>query len=125
MGEEPDAEIPNLEHKRALCSQTGTMKADVILVPLEDGDRALALKNMGKTVIAIDLNPMSRTSLTSHISIVDDVVRAIANIVKHVEIIIEKEILKEEMKREIDEFNNEKNLQDILEIMKKRAFSQG
>lgn len=124
LGEEPDAEIPNLEHNRALCSQKGTIKADVILVPLEDGDRALALKNMGKTVIAIDLNPMSRTSLTSDVSIVDDVVRAIANIVRHVRIINEKEILQEEMIREISEFNNEKNLQDILEIIKKRAISR-
>jgi 4-phosphopantoate--beta-alanine ligase len=124
LGEEPDAEIPNLEHKRALCSQMGTMKADVILVPLEDGDRALALKNMGKTVIAIDLNPMSRTSLTSDVSIVDDVVRAIANIVNHVKIITEKVIPKEEMTRQISEFNNKRNLQDILEIMKKRAISQ-
>jgi 4-phosphopantoate--beta-alanine ligase len=124
LGEEPDAEIPNLEHKRALCTKIGTMKADVILVPLEDGDRALALKEMGKTVITIDLNPMSRTSLASHVSIVDDVVRAIANIVRHLDIIHENSISKEELEREISDFNNEKNLEDILEIMKKRAISQ-
>lgn len=124
LGEKPDCEIPDLEHKRALCTEIGTMKADVILVPLEDGDRALALKKMGKTVITIDLNPMSRTSISCHVSIVDDVVRAIANIVRHVEIIHENDIPKEDMEREISEFNNKKNLQDILEIMKKRAISK-
>ena len=33
------------------------MKADTVLVPLEDGDRTEALVKMGKTVVAIDLNP--------------------------------------------------------------------
>src|SRR5712691_2911550 len=40
----------------------GIGEADIVLVPLEDGDRAEALGKSGKKVIAIDLNPMSRTS---------------------------------------------------------------
>ena len=35
-----------------------------ILVPLEDGDRCEALVNMGKTVVVIDLNPLSRSATT-------------------------------------------------------------
>ena len=49
--------------------------ADVVLVPLEDGDRTEALKKMGKTVITFDLNPLSRTSQKADITIVDNVIR--------------------------------------------------
>lgn len=55
----------------------GIYKADVVLVPLEDGDRTEALRKMGKTVVAIDLNPLSRTSQTASITIVDNVTRAL------------------------------------------------
>ena len=50
LGEKPDAEIPGLEHARGLCTREGIFSADVILVPLEDGDRAKALLDMGKTL---------------------------------------------------------------------------
>lgn len=55
----------------------GIGDADVVLVPLEDGDRAEALRNDGKKVIAIDLNPMSRTSQAATVTIVDNVTRAV------------------------------------------------
>ena len=35
------------------------------------------LRNAGKTVITFDLNPLSRTSQTANITIVDNVTRAI------------------------------------------------
>jgi 4-phosphopantoate--beta-alanine ligase len=54
--------------------------ADVILVPLEDGDRCEALVGMGKTVIAIDLNPLSRTARRATLTIVDELTRAFPNI---------------------------------------------
>ncbi len=81
LGENPDAVIPNLEHKRALCSKEGIYSADVVLVPLEDGDRTQALRNMGKTVVTIDLNPLSRTAKTAHITIVDELTRAVKNMI--------------------------------------------
>lgn len=114
LGEQPDAEIPKLEHKRAQTTNEGTMKADVILIPLEDGDRALALKDMGKTVIAIDLNPLSRTSKASHVTIVDDVIRALPRICDHIAISREKEIDKKTIINEINTFDNNKNLKFIL-----------
>ena len=58
----PDAHLPGLDSDRALCHKAGLFSADVVLVPLEDGDRAEALRRLKKTVIAIDLNPLSRTS---------------------------------------------------------------
>jgi len=66
-----------LTHDRALCLPGGIGSADVVLVPLEDGDRCQALVNMGKTVIAIDLNPLSRTAMTATLTIVDEVTRAL------------------------------------------------
>ncbi len=77
LGAEPDARIPGLESDRALCCSAGIGDADVVLVPLEDGDRCQALRDMGKTVIAIDLNPLSRTARTASITIVDELTRAL------------------------------------------------
>jgi 4-phosphopantoate--beta-alanine ligase len=79
-GVKPTATIPGLAHDRALCDKRGIFSADVILVPLEDGDRCEALRAMGKTVIAIDLNPLSRTAKAASITIVDNVTRAIPRI---------------------------------------------
>jgi len=77
LGLDADSTIPGLAQPRALCSSRGIFGADTVLVPLEDGDRAAALVAMGKTVIAIDLNPLSRTARTATITVVDNVVRAI------------------------------------------------
>src|SRR5438477_302099 len=54
--------------------------ADVVLVPLEDGDRAEALVRMEKVVISVDLNPFSRTTRTASIPVVDELSRALLNI---------------------------------------------
>jgi len=69
-----------LSHDRAWCRREGMFAADVILVPLEDGDRCEALVGMGKTVIAIDLNPLSRTARSATLTIVDELTRALPNI---------------------------------------------
>lgn len=69
-----------LSHDRAWCRREGMFSADVIMVPLEDGDRCEALVKMGKTVIGIDLNPISRTSRRATLTIVDELTRALPNI---------------------------------------------
>jgi 4-phosphopantoate--beta-alanine ligase len=79
LGPRPDARIPGLESKRALCHREGIYSADVVLVPLEDGDRTEALVHMGKTVISIDLNPLSRTSQRASVPVVDELTRALLN----------------------------------------------
>ncbi|MDD3352001.1 MAG: phosphopantothenate/pantothenate synthetase, partial [Candidatus Methanomethylophilaceae archaeon] len=79
LGRGPDARIPGLTSDRALCTREGIFDSDVILVPIEDGDRAEALAAMGKTVISIDLNPLSRTSKTATVSISDEMNRALEN----------------------------------------------
>lgn len=84
VGEKPDATIPGLASERAKSSVAGAYGADVVLVPLEDGDRAGALAAMGKMVVTIDLNPLSRTARTAGITIVDELTRAIPALTQHV-----------------------------------------
>jgi 4-phosphopantoate--beta-alanine ligase len=78
-----DGEIPGLDHPRATVDADGIGAADVVLVPLEDGDRAEALAATGTTLIVIDLNPLSRSSVAADVPIVDNVVRAIPNVTRH------------------------------------------
>jgi 4-phosphopantoate--beta-alanine ligase len=75
LGAEPDARIPGLDGPRADCCAEGILGADVVLVPLEDGDRCEALVAMGKQLLVIDLNPMSRTAKTATVTIVDELMR--------------------------------------------------
>ena len=77
LGHAPAAQIPGLKGPRAACHREGMLKSDAILVPLEDGDRCNALVAMGKTVIVIDLNPLSRSAQQGSITIVDELSRAL------------------------------------------------
>jgi len=76
LGVRPTARIPGLPSDRALVDRRGIYVADVCLVPLEDGDRAEALRARGARVISIDLNPLSRTSRTADLPVVDEIARA-------------------------------------------------
>jgi 4-phosphopantoate--beta-alanine ligase len=116
-----DAQIPGLEHNRGICDKEGIYSSDVVLVPLEDGDRCKALKAMGKMVIAIDLNPLSRTAKTADITIVDNVIRAITNIDNWV-----KKLKNEETKTLNDivkSWNNSKMLRNVSSFISKRLNS--
>ncbi len=72
----PHCALPGLMSNRRLIHPLGMEKADVVLVPLEDGDRTKALADNGKKVVTIDLNPFSRTAQTATITIVDNITRA-------------------------------------------------
>lgn len=85
LGRDPDRRIAGLEHDRALCTSQGIFDSDVILVPIEDGDRAEALVAMGKKVISVDLNPLSRTSKAATVPVCDEMSRAMENILRFVE----------------------------------------
>jgi 4-phosphopantoate--beta-alanine ligase len=78
-----DGRIPGLDHERAKVDSDGIGSADVVLVPLEDGDRAEALAEMGKTELVVDLNPMSRSARSATVPIVDNLIRAVPNITDH------------------------------------------
>ncbi len=72
----PVSRLLPLSHDRGLCHEDGIFRADLVFVPLEDGDRAEVLKNAGKTVITIDLNPLSRTVRYATLPIIDELTRA-------------------------------------------------
>lgn len=112
-----DARIPGLEHPRGLCTKEGIYSADVVLVPLEDGDRAEALRRMRKTVLTVDLNPLSRTSRACSVSIVDEISRAIPNISSLVD---EIRGGKEDVQSIISEFDNKRNLEETLRYISER-----
>ena len=90
--------------------------ADTILVPLEDGDRAEILSKSGKNIITIDLNPLSRTSKMSDVSIVDNVVRAIPFMTKIADDLKSQD--KELLKGMIKDFDNKTNLKESLNSFK-------
>ena len=107
--------ISGLSSSRRIVDRDGIFAGDVILVPLEDGDRTAALKKAGKTVITFDLNPLSRTSQTADITIVDNVVRGMKLLVSACK----------KSKKKSSNFNNKKSLaRAVLEIknnLKRRA----
>ncbi len=111
LGKNPDASI-ELSHDRRLVSSKGIYTADVVLVPLEDGDRCEKLVEMGKTVITIDLNPLSRTSRTATISIVDNLTRALENMAKFA--LEMKKERKEELTKLITTYDNKRTLSEAI-----------
>jgi 4-phosphopantoate--beta-alanine ligase len=107
--------LSGLDSARRIVDKNGIFAADVVIVPLEDGDRAMALRKAGKTVIAFDLNPLSRTAQTANITIVDNVIRAIDLLS-----ITYKKLSKNNkntLENIVKNFSNKKNLSDnIVEI---------
>jgi len=120
-GKNGDAHIPGLDHDRGICDKAGIFSSDVILVPLEDGDRCKALKKMGKTVVTIDLNPLSRTSQTADITIVDNLIRTIPNLCKWVDEM--KNLDVNTLQDLVKEWNNSENLHHVKQYMAKRLNS--
>ena len=117
LGARPDARIPGIESKRALCHRGGIFEADVVLVPLEDGDRAEALARMGKIVISVDLNPLSRTSLAAAVPVVDELTRALPNIERFAR---ELRRTPEETARVLREYDRARNLAAVYAFLRWR-----
>ena len=110
-----DACLPGLSSQRARTFKAGMMAADVVLVPLEDGDRAEALKRAKKKVLAIDLNPLSRTSRAADVTIVDNIVRAMPLLIGQVSDL--KKMSPARLENILASFDNRANLERILRRM--------
>ncbi|MEE8198737.1 MAG: 4-phosphopantoate--beta-alanine ligase [Thermoplasmata archaeon] len=121
LGRDPDASLPGLDHPRALCSREGLYGSDVVLVPLEDGDRAEALVGMHKTVLSIDLNPLSRTSRAATVAIVDEVVRALQIMVAFAR---EVKGRAKEVEAAQRAYEKQANLRGVLEAIRKHLEAQ-
>jgi 4-phosphopantoate--beta-alanine ligase len=113
VGKMASARIPELQSERRRVDPEGIYKADTVFVPLEDGDRTEALVKMGKTVITVDLNPLSRTARMAQITIVDNIVRAVPALVRAVHSLNGKQI-----KKIVNDFDNKKNLKESLKIIR-------
>jgi len=113
-----DARIPGLDHERAKVDADGIHDADAVVVPLEDGDRAEALAEMGKTEIVIDLNPLSRSAQTAAVPIVDNVLRAVPNVAEHARDL--RDASDAEIERIVADFDREAALREA-----ERAIRQG
>jgi 4-phosphopantoate---beta-alanine ligase len=111
--------IPELESNRRFVDRNGISKADVVFVPLEDGDRTIALKRMNKKVITVDLNPLSRTALSSDITIVDNIVRVIPQLIECIKY-HKKHSSENDLKELIEGFDNMDGLKKALEVMKSK-----
>jgi len=113
LGKENDGQIEGLEGPRSICSAKGIEKADVILVPLEDGDRCEALVSLGKQVLVVDLNPLSRTAKMATVTIVDEISR------------VAKLLLEDVIDNDHPptEWNNSENLIQALKIIANNATS--
>ena len=104
--------IKFLESNRKYANKNGILKADAVFVPLEDGDRAEALVKNGKKVITVDLNPLSRTSQKSTITIVDSLTRAMPLLIRTIKLY--KSYNKSKLEKQLESYNNKKTLESAL-----------
>ena len=110
LNKKSSVKLSGIDSNRRIVDKNGIFSADVVLVPLEDGDRTIALKKAKKKIITFDLNPLSRTAQTADITIVDNVIRAMKLLV----------IESKKKTQKMSNYDNKKNLQvSILEIKKK------
>jgi 3-methyl-2-oxobutanoate hydroxymethyltransferase len=112
VGESATATIEEIASDRRRIDPNGIGAADVVLVPLEDGDRTQALVRVGKRVIAIDLNPLSRTAQAATITIVDNIVRAIPILVETTETL--KKTPPKKLETKLTGFDNNRNLNEAV-----------
>jgi 4-phosphopantoate---beta-alanine ligase len=117
VGEKEFLKIPELTSNRRHVDPEGIFLADVVFVPLEDGDRTKALINMQKKVITVDLNPLSRTAQTATISIIDNIVRAIPELVKTSKQL--KQMSQNSLLKILNNFNNKYNIDNSLNIIRR------
>ena len=111
------AQLSYIDSNRKFVHPEGIFKADVVFVPLEDGDRCEALRKMGKEVVTVDLNPMSRTAKQASITIVDNVVRSLPLLCEEIKTLSEDNISHEILAK----YNNEAVLQQALTYISRRA----
>lgn len=100
--------IKFLSSNRKYVNKKGIAKADVVFVPLEDGDRTEALIKNGKEVITIDLNPLSRTAQNATITVVDNIVRAMPLLIAKIKTF--KRYDGKKLKAILNRYNNKKIL---------------
>jgi 4-phosphopantoate--beta-alanine ligase len=77
---------------------------------------------MKKKVITIDLNPLSRTSQSSTISIIDNIVRTIPLLVKVTKDLKTKG--KDLLRKNLEKYDNQYNLDESIKIIRGNVISK-
>ena len=108
--------LVGIDSARRIVDKDGIFSADLVLVPLEDGDRTIALRKSKKKVITFDLNPLSRTAQTANITIVDNVIRGMKLLVKNCKELSKKR--EKSLEKIVKEFNNKNNLSETVTEIK-------
>jgi 4-phosphopantoate--beta-alanine ligase len=113
IDKEYSREIDEISSLRRVVDERGIYSADVVFVPLEDGDRTMGLKKNNKKIITVDLNPMSRTSINADITIVDNIIRVFP--------ILEKEFLainsRDQASDILENYDNDSVLKSALNVI--------
>lgn len=107
-----NCKIKYLDSNRKFVNKNGIYEADVVFVPLEDGDRTETLIKNGKKVIVVDLNPRSRSAQKSTITIVDNIVRAVPLLINTIKQF--KKYNKTKLKNILKNYDNKKLLKEAL-----------
>ena len=111
------AQLSYIDSNRKFVHPEGIFRSDVIFVPLEDGDRCEALHKMGKTVVTVDLNPMSRTAKGAGVTIVDNVVRALPLLIQEAQRL--QKASPTVLKELVSEYNNDKTLEAAIQWIRR------
>ena len=119
--DEYDVELPTVSSKRRLVSREGIYSSDTVMVMIEDGDMPIGLRRVGKKVIAVDLNPLSRTSRDSNITIVDNLVRVFPILTKYMERLSQHG--REALRRILVDYDNNEVLKEVLIYIVERLTS--
>lgn len=112
-----EVQLSYIDSNRKFVHPEGIFKADVVFVPLEDGDRCEALRKMGKDVVTVDLNPMSRTAKQASVTIIDNVVRALPLLCKKIKTFSENPAAQ----KTLAAYSNEAVLQEALQHISRGA----
>jgi 4-phosphopantoate--beta-alanine ligase len=118
VGGAASTRIDEVYSDRRRVDPRGILAADVVFVPLEDGDRTQGLVRIGKRVITVDLNPLSRTAQAATITIVDNVVRAMPLLVSEARGL--KGLERDEFKHILSGYENGEALSAAIRTMEAR-----
>jgi len=123
VGDAASETVPEIGSERRRIDPRGIGSADVVFVPLEDGDRTEGLIAMGKKVVTVDLNPLSRTARKATITIVDNIIRVVPLLIGEIESL--RGSGSHDLEKILNTFDNRDNLKSMLEFISRRlnAFS--
>jgi len=116
--------IKYLDSNRKYVNKDGIYKADVVFVPLEDGDRTEALIKNKKKVIVVDLNPLSRSAQKATIAIVDNIVRVVPSLIKTIKKLKEYNLSKKQLEVIVKHHDNRKRLKEALKEINRNLMKE-